>query len=51
MIFNSEKAIKTGHPMTMIGEPVIVWNKHVPDTEMDRFRNFIQDKYNKTFGK
>ncbi|GFY60117.1 acetoacetyl-CoA synthetase [Trichonephila inaurata madagascariensis] len=31
---------------TLISQPILVWNKKIPNTQLERFQTFIADKYN-----
>nr|XP_042895674.1 acetoacetyl-CoA synthetase [Parasteatoda tepidariorum] len=41
---------KNGLIETLVSKPIVIWNKKVPDTEMDKFKRVIEEKYNQHFG-
>ncbi|XP_055934403.1 acetoacetyl-CoA synthetase-like [Argiope bruennichi] len=44
-----ENSCNNGFINSFILEPTIIWDRKVPDTELDKFKKVIEEKYNKKF--
>lgn len=49
--FTEENSSKNGFVNSFILEPTIIWDKKVPNTELDKFKKVIEEKYQKQFSK